>query len=239
VSDIDGATSAGRVALVTGATGGLGLAICATLEAAGWRVASSDLAGGDYPADLREPEAAYALVDAVLTAHGRLDLLVNNAATRYHGLLDLDDLVRWWDTIEVNLSAPFRLSRAAAEALTLVRGQIINISSTLGVTGEAGFSAYATSKHGLIGLTKALAHELAPAVRVNAIAPGDMDTPQQEVDAVAYGLSRQELYARRAESMPIGRVIEPEEVARLVAFLGDQTAFTGSTIHVNGGKVMI
>jgi NAD(P)-dependent dehydrogenase (short-subunit alcohol dehydrogenase family) len=233
---------AGRVALVTGAAGGLGQAICSTLKARGWRVTGTDVTGvpGVFtPVDLREPRAAEELVGAVLADQGRLDLLVNNAATMYFGLLSLEDLGRWWDTIEVNLSAPFRLCRAAAGPLAQTRGQIINVSSIMGVTAESGFSAYCASKHGIIGLTKALAHELAPHVRVNSVAPGDMDTPQQAVDAAAYGLTREELYARHAAATPIGRVLDPAEVADLIAYLGDATAFTGSCIHINGGKVMI
>jgi NAD(P)-dependent dehydrogenase (short-subunit alcohol dehydrogenase family) len=228
-----------RVALVTGATGGLGLAICRTLKEHGWQVVETDVTGVPIPVDLRDPDAAGRLMETVIADKGRLDLLVNNAATMYFGHLDFSDLSRWWNTIEVNLSAPFRLCRAAAGFLAQSRGQIINVSSTLGVTGEAGFSAYCASKHGLIGLTKSLARELAPNVRVNAVAPGDIDTPQQNVDAEAYGLSRADLYARHAANTPIGRVLDPGEVADLIAYLGDQTAFTGSCIHVNGGKVMI
>jgi NAD(P)-dependent dehydrogenase (short-subunit alcohol dehydrogenase family) len=228
-----------RVALVTGAAGGLGQAICSVLAEHGWHVMGTDVTGVPEPVDLREPTAADFLVSRVLADNGRLDLLVNNAATMYFGALDLADLERWWDTIDVNLSAPFRLCRAAAPALRQTRGQIINLSSTLGVTGESGFSAYCASKHGIIGLTKSLAHELAPDVRVNSIAPGDVDTPQQAVDALAYGLTREELYARHAAAAPIGRVLAPSEVADLIAFLADQTAFTGSCVHINGGKVMI
>jgi NAD(P)-dependent dehydrogenase (short-subunit alcohol dehydrogenase family) len=230
-----------RVALVTGAAGGIGQAVCAGLAAAGWTVAATDLPGtsAGYAADLRVPAAAGALIDAVTRAHGRLDLLVNNAATMYHGELRADDLDRWWDTIEVNLSAPFRLCRAAVGHLRAARGQIINMSSVLGVTGEAGFSAYCASKSGIIGLTKSLARELAPDVRVNAIAPGDVDMPQQAVDAAAYGLTRDELYARHARTVPIGRVLEPAEISRLICYLADETGFTGSTVHLNGGRAML
>ena len=235
------AASASRVALVTGATGGMGLAVCAELSAAGWAVARSDMPGTkvEFEADLRRPEAAAEIVRSVIQAHHRLDLLINNAATMYHGDLVLEDLPRWWDTIEVNLSAPFRLARAAADELRRNEGQIINIASTLSVTGEAGFSAYCASKSGVLGLTKALARELAPKVRVNAVAPGDTDTPQQAVDAKAAGLTRAELYARHARSTPIGRILEPAEIARLLSYLAGETGYTGACIHLNGGKVML
>ena len=229
------------MAVVTGAAGGIGLAVCAGLAVAGWTVAATDLPGTSvrYEADLRNPAAAGALIGAVTGDHGRLDLLVNNAATMYHGELRAGDLDRWWDTIEVNLSAPFRLARAAVGHLRATRGQIINMASILGVTGEAGFSAYCASKSGIIGLTKSLARELAPEIRVNAIAPGDVDTPQQAVDAAAYGLTREELYARHARTVPIGRVLEPAEISRLICYLAGETGYTGSCIHLNGGRAML
>ena len=140
----------------------------------------------------------------------------------YHGALSLDDLPRWWDTIDVNLSAPFRLARAAVDQLRRNEGQIINLASTLSVTGEAGFSAYVPARAGLLGLTKALARELAPKVRVNAVAPGDTDTPQQAVDAQKAGLTRAELYQRHARTTPIGRILESAEVARLIRYLAQR-----------------
>jgi NAD(P)-dependent dehydrogenase (short-subunit alcohol dehydrogenase family) len=229
------------VAVVTGVAGGIGLAVCAGLAVAGWTVARTDLPGtsAGFELDLREPAAAGTLIDAVIGQHVRLDLLVNNAAIMYHGKLRADDLDRWWDTIEVNLSATFRLARAAVGHLRETRGQIINMASILGVTGEAGFSAYCASKSGIIGLTKAMARELAPDVRVNAIAPGDVDTPQQAVDAAAYGLTREKLYARHVRTVPIGRVLEPAEISRLICYLADETGYTGSCIHLNGGRAML
>jgi len=234
-------TALARVALVTGATGGMGLAICAELSDAGWTVARTDLPGTgvEFEADLRGPEAAAEIIRSVVREYGRLDLLINNAATMYYGALSLEDLPRWWDTIDVNLSAPFRLARAAVDELRKNEGQIINLASTLSVTGEAGFSAYCASKSGLLGLTKALARELAPKVRVNAVAPGDTDTPQQAVDAAAAGLTRAELYERHARNIPIGRILAPAEIARLIRYLAHETGYTGSCIHLNGGKVML
>jgi NAD(P)-dependent dehydrogenase (short-subunit alcohol dehydrogenase family) len=157
----------------------------------------------------------------------------------YYGELTLDDLDRWWDTIDVNLSAPFRLARAASPALKASQGQVINMSSVSGVAAGAGYSAYCASKAGLIGLTKALALELAPDVRVNAVAPGHVDTPQQRVDAEAAGLTRDELYAHYAKIIPIGRILHPAEVARLVTYLASETGYTGSTVHLNGGLLLV
>lgn len=235
-------TSGGRprVALVTGAAGGLGTHLVAALADDGWEVATTDTPGSGtaFEADLRDATACDRVVAYTIAGHGRLDLLVNNAAAMYHGPLDPDDLDRWWDTIEVNLTAPFRLVRAAAPELRRQRGQVINIASILATMGQAGFSAYCASKSGLVGLTKALARELAPDVRVNAVAPGHMDTPQQQVDATAAGLSRTELYETYADTIPIGRILDPAEVARLVVFLANETGFTGSCIHQNGGFLM-
>jgi NAD(P)-dependent dehydrogenase (short-subunit alcohol dehydrogenase family) len=230
-----------RVALLTGAAGGMGRAIQRELESDGWVVIASDLPGTGvaYPVDLRDPAACIALVDTAVSDQGHLDLLVNNAATMYSGELTLADLERWWDTIDVNLSAPFRLARAALPALRRSRGQIINIASAAGVAADAGLSAYCSSKSGLIGLTKALALELAPEVRVNAIAPGNVDTPQQAVDAEAAGLSREELYAGYARTTPIGRILDPAEIGRLVVYLASETGFTGSCVHLNGGLLLV
>jgi 3-oxoacyl-[acyl-carrier protein] reductase len=227
--------------LVTGAAGGLGRELVAALESNGWVVASTDLPGTGVAleADLRDAGACGRLVARVIAEHSRLDLLVNNAATMYHGPLDLADLDRWWDTISVNLSAPFRLSRAALAALRRTGGQILNVASIAAFAGEAGFSAYCASKSGMVGLTKALARELAPDVRVNAIAPGHVDTPQQAVDAAAAGVTRQQLYEAYGEIIPMGRILTAAEVARLVVFLSNETGFTGSCVHLNGGLLMV
>jgi NAD(P)-dependent dehydrogenase (short-subunit alcohol dehydrogenase family) len=205
-------------------------------------VALTDLPGtgvAGYAADLRDPTACRGVVDDVIASSGRLDLLVNNAATMYHGELSLPDLERWWDTIDVNLSVPFRLARAACGPLRSTKGQIINVASSFGFTGAAGFSAYCASKSGLVGLTKALALELAPDVRVNAIAPGHVDTPQQAIDAAVAGVSRDELYARYGSTIPIGRILQPAEIARLVSYLALETGYTGSCVHLNGGMVLV
>jgi NAD(P)-dependent dehydrogenase (short-subunit alcohol dehydrogenase family) len=192
----------------------------------------------EIEADLTEPATADHVVATVLEREGRLDLLINNAATMYYGNLDVDGLGDWWRTITVNLTAPMRLIRAARAALSQRRGQVINIASVFGIRPEAGYSAYCASKSGLIGLTKALALELAPAVRVNAVAPGHVDTAQQDVDARAAGVTRSELRARYATTIPIGRILEPLEVARFVAFLAQQDGFTGSCLALDGGHLL-
>jgi NAD(P)-dependent dehydrogenase (short-subunit alcohol dehydrogenase family) len=235
-----------RVALVTGAAGGIGVAIVAALEAAGWTVAATDLDGVSTPsarpvdlvADLASRTACAGLVERTLARYGQLDLLVNNAATMTLAEPTPGTMDRWWRDFQVNLSAPLWLVQAAPPALREARGQVINMCSISALRGEPGFSAYSASKAGLLGLTRSLARELAPAVRVNALAPGPTDTPQLARDAEFQGLSMAELHAFYAGQMPIGRLVEPGEVAAGVAFLAGSAALTGECIQINGGMLM-
>ncbi|HEX3513067.1 MAG TPA: SDR family oxidoreductase [Trebonia sp.] len=235
-----------RVALVTGAAGGIGVAIVAALEADGWTVAATDLDGVSAPsarpmdlvADLASRTACASLVERTLAGYGRLDLLVNNAATMTLAEPTAATMDLWWRDFQVNLTAPVWLVQAAAPALHQTRGQVINMCSISALRGEPGFSAYAASKSALLGLTRSLARELAPAVRVNALAPGPTDTPQLARDAEFQGLTMPELHAYYAAQMPIGRLVAPGEVAASVAFLAGSAAFTGECIQVNGGMLM-
>jgi 3-oxoacyl-[acyl-carrier protein] reductase len=235
-----------RVALVTGAAGGIGAAIVAALEADGWTVAATDLDGVSAPsarpmdlvADLASRTACASLVERTLAGYGRLDLLVNNAATMTLAEPTAATMDLWWRDFQVNLTAPVWLVQAAAPALQQTRGQVINMCSISALRGEPGFSAYAASKSALLGLTRSLARELAPAVRVNALAPGPTDTPQLARDAEFQGLTMPELHAYYAAQMPIGRLVAPGEVAASVAFLAGSAAFTGECIQVNGGMLM-
>jgi NAD(P)-dependent dehydrogenase (short-subunit alcohol dehydrogenase family) len=256
---VSNAVSAQRVALVTGAAGGIGTAIVAALETSGWTVAATDVTvtigtsangadGGedgapsgravDVVADLASRAACAELIERVLAAHGRLDLLVNNAATMTLVEPTPATMDLWWRDFQVNLSAPLWLAQAALPALREARGQVINMCSVAALHGEPGFSAYAASKASLLGLTRSLARELAPGVRVNAVAPGPTDTPQLGRDAEYQGLTLPELHALYAGQMPIGRLVAPGEVAASVAFLADSAAFTGECIQVNGGILM-
>jgi NAD(P)-dependent dehydrogenase (short-subunit alcohol dehydrogenase family) len=239
-TNVDSGSQFARVALVTGAAGGIGRSIVETLARQQWNVFTTDLPGlhCDIGADLAQSGSASEIVTATLDTWGGLDLLVNNAATMYHGNFDLAQSASFWKTIAVNLTAPMQLTRAALPALRERRGQVINIASVFGIRPEGGYSAYCASKAGLIGLTKALALELAPAVRVNCVAPGHVDTPQQDVDAAAAGIDRDELLRRYATTIPIGRIIEPEEIARFVAFLAEEEGFTGSCLTIDGGHLL-
>jgi NAD(P)-dependent dehydrogenase (short-subunit alcohol dehydrogenase family) len=238
--------SGARVALVTGAAGGIGVAIVAALEASGWTVAATDLDGAGAPAarpidltaDLASRPVCAELVARTLAGYGRLDLLVNNAATMTLADPTPTTMDLWWRDFRVNLSAPLWLVQAGLPALRAAQGQVINMCSISGLRGEPGFSAYASSKAALLGLTRSLARELAPAVRVNAVAPGPTDTPQLGRDAEFQGMTMPELHAFYAAQMPIGRLVNPAEVAASVAFLADSAALTGECIQVNGGMLM-
>ena len=225
------------VALVTGSGGGLGRALVEAFDAAGWAVAGATHRGGRYAADLADPSAPGDLVTRVTAAFGRLDVVVANHAAMTMNPVDLHPVDDWWRIVETNLSGSFRLARAAAPHLARTRGAIVFMSREWGGTGWPDASAYAASKAGLIGLTKALARELAPDVRVNAVAPGVIDTPQLQVDADAAGVSLDEIRRRYAAAAPLGRIADPSEIAASVVFLAssDGGYYTGQVLQPNGG----
>jgi 3-oxoacyl-[acyl-carrier protein] reductase len=240
----------GKSALVTGATGGIGAAIARALHAQGAQVAitgrrEAELAAlaaelGERvlvaPADLSDPEAPAALVEKVEGAFGALDILVNNAGLTRDGLaLRMGDK-DWSDVIEVDLTAPFRLARASLRGMMKRRrGRIISIASIVGVTGNPGQANYAAAKAGLIGMSKALAQEVAPrGVTVNVVAPGFIKTAMTDALNDA---QKATLMGR----IPMGKMGASEDIAAAVTYLAsDEAAWvTGVTLHVNGGMAMI
>ncbi|RVU18822.1 3-oxoacyl-[acyl-carrier-protein] reductase [Methylobacterium oryzihabitans] len=240
----------GRKALVTGATGGLGGAIARALHAQGAHVAVSgtrrdalDALAGELgerihvvEANLSDTAAVEALVPAAEAALGGLDILVNNAGiTRDNLFMRMKD-EEWDAVIAVNLTAAFRLSRAAVKGMMRRRhGRIVNVGSVVGSTGNAGQGNYAAAKAGLVGLTKALAAEVASRkITVNCIAPGFIASPMTDAltDKQREGI---------LGTVPMGRLGEGAEIAAAAVYLAsDEAAYvTGHTLHVNGGMAML
>jgi 3-oxoacyl-[acyl-carrier protein] reductase len=239
----------GRKALVTGATGGLGQAIARTLHAQGATVALSgtrpqalealaaELGERAHPvaADLADATSVEGLVPAAEAAVGPLDILVNNAGiTRDNLFVRMKD-EEWEQVLSVNLTAAFRLSRAAVKGMMRRRfGRIVNIGSVVGSTGNPGQGNYAAAKAGLVGLTKALAAEVASrGITVNCIAPGFISSPMTD----ALNEKQREGILTR---VPAGRLGEGAEVAAACLYLASAEAgyVTGHTLHVNGGMAM-
>jgi len=237
-------------ALVTGASGGIGGAIARALHSQGATVALSGtridalqtLAGelGDRahvtPCDLSDADAVEALVATAQDAMGGLDILVNNAGLTRDGLAMRMKDEDWQRVLDVNLSAGFRLSRAALKTMMRQRwGRIIGITSVVGVTGNPGQANYAASKAGMIGMSKALAQEVASrGITVNCIAPGFI------ASAMTDSLSEAQT-DRILANIPGGRLGTAEEVAATAVYLAAEEAayVTGQTIHINGGMAMI
>jgi 3-oxoacyl-[acyl-carrier protein] reductase len=240
----------GKPALVTGASGGIGAAIARALHAQGAKVVLSgtrmerleelaqELGEGAFvcPADLRDAAEPNALVEAAEKAAGPLHILINNAGmTRDMLALRMSDL-DWQAVLDIDLSAPFRLARAALRGMLRRRaGRIVNISSIVGATGNPGQANYAAAKAGLVGMSKSLAQEVASrGITVNVVAPGFIDTAMTEAlnDAQKTKL---------AEQIPLGRIGQPEDIAGAVVYLASDAAawVTGATLHVNGGMAML
>ncbi|MGB8278888.1 MAG: 3-oxoacyl-[acyl-carrier-protein] reductase [Methylovirgula sp.] len=240
----------GKTALVTGASGGIGSAIARALHRQGASVAISgtraaalealaaELASRVHivPCDLADPAQVEKLVPAAEAALGSLDILVNNAGLTRDGLfMRLKD--EDWDLVlAVNLTAAFRLSRAAVRGMLKRKfGRIIGITSIVGVTGNPGQGNYAASKAGMIGMSKSLAAEVAGRnVTVNCVAPGFIESPMTDA------LNEKQRAAILA-NVPAARLGSGEDVAAAVVYLASTEAgyVTGQTLHVNGGMAMI
>ena len=243
-------TEVNRVALVTGATRGIGKAIAHELATAGHKVigtATSDAGAATIAENLRaaggtgirldvsDVEAVRESVAAIVSEHGAPTILVNNAGiTRDNLMMRMKD-EEWGDVLNTNLNALFTVSKACLRGMTKARwGRIINIYSVVGSMGNAGQANYAASKAGAEGMSRAMAKELGSrSVTVNCVAPGFIATDMTEV-------LTEEQKALMMGQIPLGRLGAPEEIAKVVAFLASDAGgyITGETIHVNGGMYM-
>ncbi len=241
-----------RIALVTGASQGIGRTCALILAKAGAQVALAarntsrlaevaaeiETAGGravPFELDLASEESIRAGAKAVLAQFGKIEILVNNGGITRDNLMLRMKLAEWDAVLATNLTGAFLLTQAACSSMLKARwGRIINITSVVGETGQAGQANYAASKAGLIGLTKSLARELASRnITVNAVAPGYISTPMTDV------LNDQQRTAMLTQ-IPLDRAGTPEDVAHAVAFLASDEAsyITGHVLDVNGGMHM-
>jgi len=242
-----------RVVVVTGGSRGIGRAVCTALSAPGTRVCfnySSNLeaaritaeaiaaAGGHaayHQVDVASEAAVNAYLDGILKEAGRIDVLVNNAGITRDGLLVRMKEADWDAVMDVNLKGTFNCMKAAAKAMMKQRyGRIINISSVVGVSGNPGQANYVAAKAGIIGLTKAVARELASRnITVNAVAPGYIAT---DMTGALADKAKEAVLGQ----IPMGRIGAPADVAGAVAFLASPAAdyITGQVIHVSGGMYM-
>ena len=241
-----------RVALVTGASRGIGKAILHTLgkagclvvgtatsesgaEAIGAGLAEAGLKGEGLMLNVNDAASVDAAIEGILARHGRIDILVNNAGiTRDNLLMRMKD-EEWASIIDTNLTSVFRLSRAVLRPMMKARfGRIISITSVVGVSGNAGQTNYAATKAGMIGFSKSLAQEVGSrGITVNCVAPGFIDTDMTKALPEA-------AKTKLMERIPLGKLGTPEDIAHGVAFLASAGAgyITGTTLHVNGGMYM-
>ena len=242
----------GKVALVTGASRGIGAAIADQLgrqgatvvgtattdagaEAISRRLSEAGIKGQGMRLDVGDDTSVEAVMAAIAEAFGPVTILVNNAGITRDNLLMRMKTDEWDNVINTNLSSVYRLSKACLRAMMKARtGRIINIASVVGASGNPGQTNYSAAKAGMLGFTKSLAQEVGSrGITVNAVAPGFIDTdmtrdlPDAQRDTLL-------------QHIPLGRLGRPEEIASVVAFLASDAAayVTGETIHVNGGMYM-
>jgi meso-butanediol dehydrogenase/(S,S)-butanediol dehydrogenase/diacetyl reductase len=241
-----------KVVLVTGASSGIGAATAVAFSRAGYKVV---LAGRNrerlesvestfadaltWSGDLVGSEACTELVNFTISRFGRLDILINNAGIIYRRDALATTDAEWEHTLAVNLDAPFYLSRAAIPHMLGNGGVILNIASDWGLKGGTRAAAYCASKGGLVLLTKAMALDHAKdGIRINAICPGDVDTPMLQYEAAQRGVDYAAAMAENHADSPTGRITRADEVAALCVYLASDSAaqITGVAIPIDGGN---
>lgn len=231
--------------LITGANGGIGKALCKTFVEAGYFVIASDKVAGDCVCDIfiqadiealssnsEYRNSIFAKVREYLNNQGLFGL-INNAAIQILGKTEEVQIEHWRQTLDINLIAPFLLIQALLPELKKARGSVVNISSVHSINTKPGFVCYATSKTALVGLTKAMAVDLGPNVRINAICPGATATPM-----LLSGFDgKHEEFKQLSKIHPLERIAEPKEIAQVALFLvSEQASFiTGASLNVDGG----
>jgi meso-butanediol dehydrogenase / (S,S)-butanediol dehydrogenase / diacetyl reductase len=231
-----------KVALVTGASSGIGAATAGLLAAEGATVVGLDLAGdgeGVLRTDVTDPGSVAAAVDTVVERHGRLDLAINCAGIMRFGRIEEIDVADWQRHLAVNLTGPFLVSQAAIPHLLETKGSIVSVASIAGVKGQAYTSAYCASKGGVVLFTKSLALELASrGVRVNCVCPGGVDTPLIMGALESMPADAERSLMARLDSVIPG-MVQPTEVAEAIAYLASDAArmITGTALMLDGGTM--
>lgn len=242
----------GRRALITGASSGIGAATARRFVAEGAHVAllartpeplerlAEELGAIAVPADVADPEQVHRAVEEAADRLGGIDVVVNSAGIAAPlALADLDARA-WRETIDINLSGSFYVAREAGmRMLAAEGGTIVNIGSDLSFKGSAFYVAYCASKAGVIGLTKALAAELAPTVTVNALCPGPVDTPMLRAEFEC-SPDPKAAYDEAIERVPLKRLATPDEVAATILYLATDAPYaTGMTLELDGGTTIV
>lgn len=236
----------GKTALVTGAAGGIGLAVVRMLRAEGARVAVADRETSKVEADVHLPgdllDGAYSdgLPAAAHAALGRLDIVVNNAGVITRGKVTETSDADWDLSVGVNINAPFRISRAAIPLMAAAGGgAIVNTASCWGLRPGPNHAVYCMTKAAIASLTQCMGMDHAhQGIRVNAVCPNEVNTPMLRTGFIKRGFDPDTAVAELGKTVPLGRIAEPEDIADVILFLASDAAryLCGTLVEVNGGK---